>query len=133
MPRPYREAMVVMVSDDGGETRYSTIEEFRGALADAPGLAGLIGVAGEAVATTDPEREAIVLESCQEAVSGFLVRDAEVVTLGSLVFVSRNYRTLSSRNPGREIRTKPCSLLCQFAFVKFCPAARRRYSLPRTI
>ena len=102
MPRPYREAMVVMVSDDEGEARYSTIEWFRGALADAPGLAGLIGVAGEAVATYDPEREAIVLDSCQEAVSVFLVRDAEVVTLESLVFVSRNYGTLSSRSPGEK-------------------------------
>jgi hypothetical protein len=36
----------------------------------------------------DPEREAIVMESCHEVVSVFLVRETDVVDLGTLVFVS---------------------------------------------
>jgi hypothetical protein len=44
--------------------------------------------ARDAVASYDPEREAVVLESRYEAVSVILVRETEVVTLGSLVFVT---------------------------------------------
>jgi hypothetical protein len=74
--------------DDQDEVRYSTIENLRGALAKAPELAGLIEVACGAVETYDPEREAIVLESCHEAVSVYLFREDDVVTLGSLAFVA---------------------------------------------
>ena len=44
--------------------------------------------ARDAVASYDPEREAIVMESCHEVVSVFLVRETDVVDLGTLVFVS---------------------------------------------
>lgn len=70
------------------DARYTTIEDLRGALAKAPELAGLIEVAGKAVASYDPEWEAVVLESGPDAVSVFLVREAEVVTLGTLAFVT---------------------------------------------
>jgi hypothetical protein len=44
--------------------------------------------ARDAVASYDPEREAVVMESRYEAVNVILVRETEVVTLGSLVFVT---------------------------------------------
>jgi hypothetical protein len=78
---------VVVTFDDQEDVRYSTIEELRGALAKAPELKGLIEVAGQAVASYDPQREAVVLESRFETVSIYLVRPGEVVTLGSLAFV----------------------------------------------
>jgi hypothetical protein len=67
------------VLDDRGSPR---------AAANAQELAGLIEVTGEAVETYDPEREAVVLESGYDAVSVFLVREGEVVTLGTLAFVT---------------------------------------------
>jgi hypothetical protein len=70
-----------------GLVRYSTIEDLREVLGKAPELAGLVQVAADAVGTYDPEREAVVLESLFEAVSVILVRETEVVTLGTLVFV----------------------------------------------
>jgi hypothetical protein len=63
------------------------MEDLRGVLGKAPELAGLIEVAREAVGNYDPEREAVVLESRYEAVSVILVRETEVVTLGTLAFV----------------------------------------------
>jgi hypothetical protein len=78
---------VVVTFDDQEDVRYSTIEELRGALAKAPELAGLFEVAANAVETYDPEREAVVLESRYEAVGVILVRETEVVTLGTLAFV----------------------------------------------
>ncbi len=45
-------------------------------------------MARQAVATYYPVREAVVLECCYRAVSVYLVREAEVVTLGSPVFVT---------------------------------------------
>jgi hypothetical protein len=79
---------VVVTFDDQDEVRYPTIEDLRGALADAPELEGLIEVARRAVETYDPDREAVVLESGPDAVSVFLVREADVVTLGTLAFVT---------------------------------------------
>jgi hypothetical protein len=79
---------VVVTFDDRDDMRYSTIEDLRGTLDAAPELAELIQVAADAVETYDPEREAVVLESRYEAVSVILVRETEVVTLGSLVFVT---------------------------------------------
>jgi hypothetical protein len=78
---------VVVTFDDQEDVRYSTIEDPRGALAKAPELAGLIEVAGHAVVSYDPERETVVMESGYDAVSVFLVREGEVVTLGTLVLV----------------------------------------------
>ena len=78
---------VVVTFDDQDEVRYSTIEDLRGALADAPELEGLLGVAGDAVASYDAEREAVILESCYDGVSVHLVRAGEVITLGTLAFV----------------------------------------------
>jgi hypothetical protein len=74
--------------DDQDEVRYSTIGELRVPLTKAPELTGLLRVAAEAVASYDPECEAVVLESRHEAVSVFLVREGEVVTLGTLAFVT---------------------------------------------
>jgi hypothetical protein len=54
--------------DDQGEVRYSTIDDLRVSLAKAPELTGLLRVAAEAVASYDPECEAVVLESRHEAV-----------------------------------------------------------------
>jgi hypothetical protein len=78
---------VVVTFDDQDEVRYSTIEDLRGALADAPELEGSLGVAGDAVASYDAEREAVILESRYEAASVILVRETEVGTLGTLAFV----------------------------------------------
>jgi hypothetical protein len=79
---------VVVTFDDQEDVRYSTIEELRGALAKAPELAALFEVAANAVACYDPEREAVVLESGLDAVSVFLVRETEVIALGTLAFVT---------------------------------------------
>jgi hypothetical protein len=79
---------VLLMFDDEDLERYSTTEDLREVLGKAPELAGLIQVAADAVASYDPEREAVVLESRYEAVSVVLVRETEVVTLGSLVFVT---------------------------------------------
>jgi hypothetical protein len=79
---------VLVTFDDEAEERFSTIEDLRGALAEAPELPGLIEVARKAVETYDPDREAVVLESGYDAVSVFLVREGEVVTLGTLAFVT---------------------------------------------
>jgi hypothetical protein len=49
---------------------------------------GLIEVARKAVETNDPDREAVVLESGYDAVSVYIVRETEVVTLGTLAFVT---------------------------------------------
>jgi hypothetical protein len=73
--------------DDQEEVRYSTIGDLRVPLTKAPELTGLLRVAAEAVASYDPECEAVVLESRHEAVSVVLIREAEITTLGSLVFV----------------------------------------------
>jgi hypothetical protein len=78
---------VLVTFDDETLERYSTMEDLRGVLGKAPELAGLIQVAPDAVETYDPEREAVVLESRYEAVSVILVRETEVVTLGTLAFV----------------------------------------------
>lgn len=78
----------VVTFGDEGDVRYTTIKDLRGTLAKAPELAGLIEVADNAVMSYKPEREAVVLESRYEAVSVYLVRDAEVVTLGTLAFVT---------------------------------------------
>lgn len=80
--------VVVVTFDDQDDVRYSTIEDLRGFLDAAPELAGLIQVAADAVETYDPAREAVVMESRYEAVSVFLVREGEVVTLGTLAFVT---------------------------------------------
>jgi hypothetical protein len=79
---------VVMVSDERADFWYGTMEDLRGTLEAAPELAGLIEVARKAVETYDPDREAVVLESGYDAVSVFLVREGEVVTLGTLAFVT---------------------------------------------
>jgi hypothetical protein len=73
--------------DDEDLERYSTIKDLREVLGKAPELEGLIRVVGDAVATYDPEAEALVLESRYEAVNVVLVRETEVITLGTLVFV----------------------------------------------
>ncbi|HEX7550642.1 MAG TPA: hypothetical protein VF579_08720 [Candidatus Methylomirabilis sp.] len=78
---------VLVMFDDEDLERYSTIEDLREVLGKAPELAGLVQVAADAVETYDPEREAVVLESRYEAVNVILVRETEVVTLGTLVFV----------------------------------------------
>jgi hypothetical protein len=78
---------VLVMFDDEDLERYSTVEDLREVLAKAPELEGLVQVAEEAVAAYDPEREAVVLESRYEAVSVILVRETEVVTLGTLAFV----------------------------------------------
>jgi hypothetical protein len=78
---------VAVIFDDQDAVRYSTIEDLRGALVTAPELEGLRGVAGEAVAAYDPERETVLLESRYEAVNVILVCETEVVTLGTLAFV----------------------------------------------
>jgi hypothetical protein len=70
------------------EVWYATIENLRGALAEVPELEGLIGIAGAAVASYDPEREAVVLESGYDADSVHLVRAGEVVTLGTLAILT---------------------------------------------
>jgi hypothetical protein len=72
--------------DDQDEVRYSTIGDLRVPLNKAPELTGLLRVAAEAVASYDPECEAVVLESRHEAVSVYLFREDDVVTLGSLIF-----------------------------------------------
>ena len=74
--------------DDEDLERYSTMEDLRGVLGKAPELAGLIEVAREAVESYDPEREAVVMESRYEAVNVILVRETDVVTLGTLAFVT---------------------------------------------
>jgi hypothetical protein len=73
--------------DDQDEVRYSTIGNLRVPLTKAPELAGVIEVAREAVGNYDPECEAVVLESRHEAVSVYLFREDDVVTLGTLAFV----------------------------------------------
>lgn len=78
---------VLLIHDNPDDERYSTIDELRVVLAEAPELAGIIEIACAAVASYDPEQEAVVLESRDDAVSVVLVRIADVVTLGSLVFV----------------------------------------------
>lgn len=50
--------------------------------------AGRIHAQPPRVASYDPEREAVVLESGYDAVSGYLVRAGDVVTLGMLAFVT---------------------------------------------
>jgi hypothetical protein len=74
--------------DDEDLERYSTMEDLREVLGKAPELAGLIQVAADAVEAYDPEREAVVLESRYEAVSVYLAREDDVITLGSLAFVT---------------------------------------------
>ena len=76
-----------MTFDDQDEVRYTAIGDLRVPLTKAPELTGLLRVAAEAVASYDPECEAVVLESRFEAVNVVLVRETEVVTLGTLVFV----------------------------------------------
>ena len=97
---------VAVIFDDQEGVRYSTIEDLRGALAKAPELEGLIEVVREAVETYDPEREAVVLESGYDAVSVFLVREGEVVTLGTLAFVTPTYAASVVPGRGEEIRPK---------------------------
>ena len=77
-----------MTFDDQDEVRYSTIGNLRVPLTKAPELTGLLRVAAEAVASYDPECEAVVLESRHEAVSVVLAHDADVITLGTLAFVT---------------------------------------------
>lgn len=79
---------VVVTFDNGDEVRYSTIENLRGALTDAPELEGLLGVAGNAVASYDPETEAVVIDSRHEGISLYVVRADGVETLGTLAFVA---------------------------------------------
>jgi hypothetical protein len=80
-----RGAVVTLNGED--ETRYSTFEELRGVLVAAPELERLIEVAEGAVATYDPETEAVVLASRHEDVGLYLVRADEVVTVWTLLFV----------------------------------------------
>ena len=79
---------VLVMFDDDHLEKYSTIEDLREVLGKAPELAGLVQVAADAVETYDPAREAVVLESRYEAVNVVLVRETEVVTLGTLAFVT---------------------------------------------
>jgi hypothetical protein len=78
---------VLVMFDDETLERYSTIEDLQKVLGKAPELEGLIEVAREAVESYDPEREAVVMESRYKAVNVVLVRETEVITLGTLVFV----------------------------------------------
>jgi hypothetical protein len=73
--------------DDQDDVRYTAIGDLRVPLTKAPELAGLIEIAENAVASYDPEREAVAMESRHEAVNVILVRETEVVTLGTLAFV----------------------------------------------
>lgn len=76
----------VLSMDDEDEDRYVTLEELRESLSREPEMLGLLDAVQAVHDTYDPQREALVLVSREEAIQVLLVHRGGLTALGQVEF-----------------------------------------------